>query len=1474
MDHDNNERRAPRERGPGDERSRRSHRPLVRLLALLCTTAVIAGVLALPVQTIVAPSAGAADVPACLPGQNPSNCVSPDNIPGGTDRPSDPTLSAPEPYGLVGWVEQRFTISGPVVGGDCPPGAVPYSRLPCTRPGVGGAIWVYQSGADSGGVPSTYGIYTGGADPSTNCQAYGVHSCELALRYDPRTITGTITLVVNVSSTILGDLDGDGNILDSVGYTFTLVVSGSGQTKPTADFTHSGTGSASEAMSFLATSTDPASEAMTHEWSFGDGGSAGGALATHGFAGPGTYRVTLTSTTVSGRSGSVTKEVIVAPPSLGLSIDLLDGAAPPLEPGTPVKARVTVSASSGVGPITGIAFTGSELLAVSPDGAFEITDGPTPALPAGGFTLQPGEKRTFDVGLDPQIVGRYDLTSQVMGTDGTGATQTADADSPGEIGEALAIDIALDPPTAQLKEGPDGPEPIDVTAMLTFTNTTDTTMDEVTLTSLRVDRTVTGQLLAVTQTGGADPGDEGLALGSLAPGQSKELAATFQATDDAEVEFSALATAHLTDGRNEIGVGRQRWSVKPQYLLGLTTRVVNPAGTALLPAGETVRITGTLHNLSTTATVEIGPLYPTLEGNAGSMSLAWDAQGLDPKELSPAGNLTLEPGESRDFTVRFLTGWSDPRGLEGDSPSGGTYAIARFTPWGVAHNEDGTIEDITPTKVKATEGDLKHRVSIDDSIAIPTTDPLALAGAISVGALEGVWSGGAALVSSTVDLVKLPYTVIVATGEFQAQVWESFTEEERQAFADDTGLMVAAVLARNAEYGKQGTAALWDMAKTASYDAMREMANTWETGDYTRTAELYSRYAADAVTQVVAPIALAKLAKSPRAVVALARAQEVLQTKMAPILARSATVTRLEELGPILSALESGTELLPDQLATLYGIAPEELVELQRLADEFDVLLTVRSRHASSIEWIERFQAMLKPETIKIKTVSELDVRLGYRESDVGSLVFRKPDALRAFDAGQGDLGALINDFVTSKGFEPGTPDWESAVKRVADRAGEWRKWEKYYKRWDSQGWIDVSLNYKGNAITDPLVKGKSSLGVAPLESGKYVGFEMAPIGEEEYVLQMMNNKVGRMVPITGDIDPIAFTHLDGSPLTMEEHLGLLDAMAKNPLLQAQHGESATYVDGGLDFVESQFKPGEPGVQIAAGGHAPRVVRFKKDKSRWNSSFDYHLHWEGGFVYSGSYVPKGAIPRAPVVLPALVEPLPMRPRAVPQATTGDANVGRCRITYGTATDAAAAVMDVRGKLVILGADGKTTQDSPLHSECFGPGPAIERQVKPVTGLASDVTVGQTELPIPEGDPWLASAGSGLAVGDQVTIGAGTPLAETHMIIAFGSIILDQPLRFDHTAGDLIVVTKGAEPPPTTTTTEPPSTTSTTIVGGTGRGGVDSDGGTEVEAASALAPSGDLPYTGSDIGLLAWLAVGLLGGGALLVGAVRRRSLRS
>jgi len=53
--------------------------------------------------------------------------------------------------------------------------------------------------------------------------------------------------------------------------------------------------------------------------------------------------------------------------------------------------------------------------------------------------------------------------------------------------------------------------------------------------------------------------------------------------------------------------------------------------------------------------------------------------------------------------------------------------------------------------------------------------------------------------------------------------------------------------------------------------------------------------------------------------------------------------------------------------------------------------------------------------------------------------------------------------------------------------------------------------------------------------------------------------------------------------------------------------------------------------------------------------------------------------------------------------------------------------------------------------------------------------------------------AGLTIGQDVTIGAGTPTAEVNTIAGFGSLILKYPLKFAHAAGTLV----GAAPAPTT-----------------------------------------------------------------------------
>jgi hypothetical protein len=110
-------------------------------------------------------------------------------------------------------------------------------------------------------------------------------------------------------------------------------------------------GRAGAALSFSATASDAWSSLGAISWSFGDRGSAGGLAATHTFAKPGVYQVTLTVGDAVGNAATKTQAVTIGPP---LNVRAI--AAPLIKV---VKGRALLKLSCpAVGPCQGAAKLG------------------------------------------------------------------------------------------------------------------------------------------------------------------------------------------------------------------------------------------------------------------------------------------------------------------------------------------------------------------------------------------------------------------------------------------------------------------------------------------------------------------------------------------------------------------------------------------------------------------------------------------------------------------------------------------------------------------------------------------------------------------------------------------------------------------------------------------------------------------------------------------------------------------------------------------------------------------------------------------------------------------------------------------------------------------------------------------------------------------------------------------------------------
>ncbi len=1195
--------------------------------------------------------------------------------------------------------------------------------------------------------------------------------------------------------------------------------------------------------------------------------------------------------------------------------------------GEEFDVEVSARTTKGVGDLSQVAFNPSTGLVFDP-GLFELIS--APSLPAAPLTAAPqtefftGTWRLKAIGDGD---GSISATMSGVGADGKAVTGSREAGL--RVGDPLQVSVVVDPATVPKSERENG-EPVEVNVTITAKNDTDRPMTTVALRSFGLDRVVAGQPVSyelidpnpvaggvIALTAPPDP-ISGLTLPDIGAGQQLTMQAKYRIDDDGEFKVSAQVQAAGHQGGVNTAVGEAALSVAAEKYLEFRTTVVSPTATdKLLDAGQAIWVTGTIKNVTTTASIEVGPPYAQTSGNAGAQTATWDRVGVDATQLTPIGTLVLAPGEEQEFTTKVVTSWSDPRPNGGVNPSGGTRAYLEFTPWGRATEADGSVTVVTPDLIDTTDEDLNIQISIDDSIAIPTTDHEALAAGILIGTLDGTISAGAAIVMGIPDVFIGAYSMMSGATEYQRKIWDSFTEVERDLFVDETSFMILSVLQRNYEFAEQDSAELLAQINASVLGSMTELSTAWETGDYVNSAQVYSKYTAEAIGSVALPVAFTKLAKTPRAAAILARAQAAIQARLAPLAADIARISRLDDAARILRIIEAGAELTPDQISKLYGISPAELAELQRLADKYGLLLTVRSRHPSSIEWIEKFGAMLKPESLKLKTVSDLDAKLGFDPDDVGSLVFRKPEALVAHEAGE-SLGDAVNNFVTSKGFTPGTPEWENAVARTVHRADEWKRFEQTYKQWSKNGKIDAPFDYDANGVPTGIIRDADQTVHGFRLVQRHADGDLL----EDYLVEMFDINTGTWKRVTGDIDPIAFTHTDGSPLDAWLHADLLDDMRNSPLLRAAHGESATFLGGGVDFIARQFKPLEAALQLAPNAIA-RVVRFNPTKSRWNDPFDYNLFWDGGFVESSAPKITQAQSRdygIPVVDQAAYEAAiraPKRPLKLDAAATagGGANLGRCRVGFASSAGTAptsgvgAVFVDELGALQQVQPDGSSAPSN-LAQQCFvETDSVIDIDLLAITQIVSGIVGGGFASPrasragAPSTLDFRAPATlgattltvvdtTGFAPGDLVAIGVGTPDVEVRTLVSVEPFVIDAPLQRDHGDGALVaaLASAGDEPPttsttePAPTTTEPVSTPSTTEPVSTSTGPTTSTteaavaaGGPTTPGQGAATPStapttgGTLPFTGSSAAnLLLSIALTIMLLGAVLLLVRRRR----
>ncbi|WP_245862295.1 PKD domain-containing protein [Georgenia soli] len=235
-------------------------------------------------------------------------------------------------------------------------------------------------------------------------------------------------------------------------------------------------------------SSDPDGTIASYAWTFGDGGTATGATASHTYAAGGTYDVTLTVTDDAGATGSTTKQVAVSTTAGPFALDTFTrsvtggwGSAETGGAWTRIGTATNFSVADGVGRIrmgTAGSGPGMQLLGVSAtDTDVRVRVGSDKAATGGGtyLTVQPrlvstgdryyADVRMLSTGGVSLILGR-----NVGGTETALQTRTVTGLTvqPGQLVQVRAQASGTSPTTFRAKVWADGtPEPDAWTASVT-----------------------------------------------------------------------------------------------------------------------------------------------------------------------------------------------------------------------------------------------------------------------------------------------------------------------------------------------------------------------------------------------------------------------------------------------------------------------------------------------------------------------------------------------------------------------------------------------------------------------------------------------------------------------------------------------------------------------------------------------------------------------------------------------------------------------------------------------------------------------------------------------------------------------------------------------------------------------------------------------------------------------------------------------
>ncbi len=1241
----------------------------------------------------------------------------------------------------------------------------------------------------------------------------------------------------------------------------------------------------------------------TLAWDFGDGGSGGSSpTVERSFTRPATYVVKLKAC-IGTKCNTATTNVTVDPPKLSVTID---GTEQLKKKSSTVT--LVVSAEGGVGDLTDVRAI-RPILRAEPSDVIEITQPTGPS--AASFPLANGASKRIEIKVKGLKDGPFTFSSTWKAQSPAGEVTGTLTKATAVTSDELEVTAAFSDNNFVLDEDAKGVTPKVVTVTVKVKNLLTVPIDGVTVDPKPTLKTKSGKTLVtfpIDVTQQALPSDD---LGTMMAAETKTVTYKLNVTDDIEAVVRVFAIGTVRNGGQADGSLDADFTAKPKYDVYFEVepdearfRGPNPA----LTAGENFGVAIKVGNRTAEKKIFLLPLAPNLRGvglaSGGGKPVDLTKFSADDPDAPPFGG-ELEPNRTVPELLRAIVST-----LPIDLQAKGFFTLS-YRPRAMLVNEDdGTLTAIAPERILVKDGSGPYQVKVNPPTIVNDYGYGALAFGMTDGFIRrsvdifiGLGAGAFHLAQwlaekgpdLTVDGL-LPSRIVLRDAEALNAFWKSLSDIERQDF---TGSVIVAMERQYGEPVAKAKAAI-DASIT---DWFLKQDKAIEQGDVETIGRMNMEVVAELTTgeggveavMKSTGIALtrARMFRRDLLVARAAVAESKQQAKALEIIRRldieqalrlaaaescaaaNGGVTRLRpdeaELARLsekeAKLLDNGQALTPELEAKIFGVPPSVSKGMADLAEKYGVVITLRPNGSFRFKWLLE-GAGLKVEAFKMKTVNKLDALfLGYRESDLGSLVLRSP-------LDPSDLAAVVRE----ARIQYGDLVADAVLKRGQQRAKEWKNYADVYKQYakplNEGGGVPVGFNRQGNALTGPSEQALAKLELRSVAGGRPRGIIVDASKVEYFELHMQpvtklfnGVSIGEtLTRITGDIDILDMRLANGMALPTNLRMRLYEEL--DNLTGMLHGESSTWMffdDGTAStstqrsiFADYEAKTGaqnEALMQIAPD-RVSRSVRVNMKATVLGRADQHYVHYVGGYK---NWLGDPPIPSGQAIPPAL----DLGPTLQVKATTKGSK--------------AASVDTANGAK-----PGDTLVVSPGRSD---------QETVTVAGVSAAGAI-------------LSSRAESSA-DRTLRFGARSAPAESDEPTDTLVITLAAPFAFDHNIGSIWVPSSQVAAPPTTTSTATPvapgagqvapldvpttvaaslptvsapptsATSATSAITTVVPGPTTANGSPLPTAAPAVAAATSTPaYTGSSSSLLGLYAIVLLLLGGVCVYAGRRRNDRT